>query len=81
MYTTVDDLRIHYALEGQGTDLILIHGLGGSLHDWDTLAPLRLPAIIVSCGGMYADSVNLISPQVRTPRNFLLVIWLDCAVL
>lgn len=40
MYATVDGLRIHYAFEGQGTDLILIHGLGGSLHDWDTIAPV-----------------------------------------
>ena len=40
MYTTVDGLRFHYTLEGQGTDLILIHGLGGSVHDWDVIAPL-----------------------------------------
>lgn len=35
MYTTFDDLRVHYAQDGQGTDLVLIHGLGGNLHDWD----------------------------------------------
>ena len=40
MYATADGLRIHYTLEGQGTDLILIHGLGGSLHDWDAIAPV-----------------------------------------
>jgi len=40
MYTTIDGLQFNYVLEGQGTDLILIHGLGGSLHDWDTIAPV-----------------------------------------
>jgi 3-oxoadipate enol-lactonase len=39
MYTAIDDLRIHYAQDGQGTDLVLIHGLGGSLHDWDASIP------------------------------------------
>jgi len=39
MYRTIDDLQIHYAQDGQGTDLILIHGLGGSLHDWDASTP------------------------------------------
>lgn len=40
MYTTIDGLQFHYLLEGQGTDLILIHGLGGSLRDWDASAPM-----------------------------------------
>jgi pimeloyl-ACP methyl ester carboxylesterase len=39
MYTTVNGLRLRYAREGQGTDLVLIHGLGGSLHDWDGAVP------------------------------------------
>jgi 3-oxoadipate enol-lactonase len=39
MDATIDGLRLHYSLEGQGTDLILIHGLGGSLRDWDAIAP------------------------------------------
>ena len=39
MYTTVDGLRLHYVQEGQGSDLFLIHGLGGSLHDWDDHVP------------------------------------------
>jgi 3-oxoadipate enol-lactonase len=40
MYATIDGLQLHYALEGQGTDLILVHGLGGSLRDWDNIAPI-----------------------------------------
>lgn len=40
MHATVDGLQLHYTLEGQGTDLILIHGLGGSLRDWDVIAPV-----------------------------------------
>jgi 3-oxoadipate enol-lactonase len=39
MYTTVDGLRLHYVQEGQGADLLLIHGLGGNLHDWDACVP------------------------------------------
>jgi pimeloyl-ACP methyl ester carboxylesterase len=39
MDVKIDGLRLHYTLDGQGTDLILIHGLGGSLHDWDHIAP------------------------------------------
>lgn len=39
MYTTIDGLRLHYAQEGQGTDLVLVHGLGGSLRDWDGVVP------------------------------------------
>ncbi|MGE0827136.1 MAG: alpha/beta fold hydrolase, partial [Candidatus Binatia bacterium] len=40
MYATIDGLRFHYIREGQGSDLVLIHGLGGSLHDWDTALPV-----------------------------------------
>jgi 3-oxoadipate enol-lactonase len=40
MDVTIDGgLRLHYAQEGQGSDLFLIHGLGGSLHDWDGCVP------------------------------------------
>ena len=39
MFTTVDGVRLHYTQDGQGTDLILIHGLGGNLRDWDAFAP------------------------------------------
>ena len=39
MFTTIDGVRLHYEQEGQGTDLILIHGLGMSLRDWDGCTP------------------------------------------
>lgn len=39
MFATVDDVQLHYEQEGQGTDLILIHGLGMSLRDWDAHIP------------------------------------------
>lgn len=39
MDTTIDGLRFHYEQDGQGSDLVLIHGLGGSLHDWDPFIP------------------------------------------
>jgi 3-oxoadipate enol-lactonase len=40
MFTVVDGVQLHYAQDGQGTDVILIHGLGGSLHDWDAYTPV-----------------------------------------
>ena len=43
MFTSVDGVRLHYAQDGQGTDLILIHGLGGSLRDWDAYVPALAP--------------------------------------
>jgi len=39
MFTMVDGVRLHYEQEGQGTDLVLIHGLGMSLRDWDQCTP------------------------------------------
>lgn len=39
MDITIDGLRCHYLQEGQGTELVLIHGLGGTLHDWDAFVP------------------------------------------
>jgi len=39
MFTTIADVRLHYEQEGKGTDLILIHGLGMSLRDWDDCTP------------------------------------------
>src|SRR5215207_3215508 len=39
MDTTIDGLRLYYEHDGQGSDLALIHGLGGSLHDWDSFIP------------------------------------------
>jgi len=34
MFVNVNGTRLHYVQEGQGTDLILIPGLGGSVHVW-----------------------------------------------
>jgi pimeloyl-ACP methyl ester carboxylesterase len=31
---------IHYRIEGSGTPILLIHGLGASLHCWDDVVPL-----------------------------------------
>ncbi|MCS6927824.1 MAG: alpha/beta hydrolase [Candidatus Binatia bacterium] len=39
MEIVLDGFRCHYLQEGQGTDLVLIHGLGGSLSDWDAFVP------------------------------------------
>ena len=34
------DVTLNYEIEGQGTDLVLIHGLGADLHIWDDDAPV-----------------------------------------
>lgn len=34
-YTEVDGLRLRYRMGGQGQDVLLLHGLGGSVEDWD----------------------------------------------
>jgi 3-oxoadipate enol-lactonase len=39
MFITVNGVRLYYEQEGQGSDLILIHGLGMSLRDWDAHMP------------------------------------------
>src|ERR1700741_4719379 len=39
MFITVNAARLHYEQEGQGSDLILLHGLGMSLRDWDRCIP------------------------------------------
>jgi len=37
-YAKLDKLRIRYRLEGRGPVIVLIHGVGGSLNDWDRVA-------------------------------------------
>lgn len=40
-WTTVDGIRIHYWVEGpgNGSPVVLVHGLGGHAEDWHNLAP------------------------------------------
>lgn len=39
MRIAAGDIAINYELEGNGTPLVLTHGLGDSLHFWDGVAP------------------------------------------
>lgn len=36
----VDDITLNYEQAGEGSDLVLIHGLGGDLHVWDGDVPV-----------------------------------------
>ena len=35
-----NNMHVNYVQQGQGTPVILVHGLAASLHDWDDLLPL-----------------------------------------
>lgn len=35
----VDDIEVHYEEAGEGSAVVLVHGLGNDLHLWDALAP------------------------------------------
>ncbi len=37
---SIGDVTLEYVQEGSGSDLVLIHGLGGDLHVWDADAPV-----------------------------------------
>ncbi len=37
---TVDGVSLNYEQDGAGTDLVLVHGLGGDLHSWDADVPV-----------------------------------------
>ena len=34
-FINVDDLQVHYRIEGEGAPIVLIHGTASSLHTWD----------------------------------------------
>src|ERR1044071_5325971 len=36
-YTENSGVRIHYAVEGTGPELVLLHGFMGSIDDWNAL--------------------------------------------
>ena len=38
-FAKLSKLRVRYRLEGKGPVLVLIHGVGGSLNDWNRVAP------------------------------------------
>ncbi len=38
-FIEIDGMNIHYRIEGEGEPLLLIHGFGASLHNWDPVVP------------------------------------------
>jgi 3-oxoadipate enol-lactonase len=36
----IGDIGLHYEVEGDGSPLLLLHGLGGNLHTWDADTPV-----------------------------------------
>ncbi len=39
-YATVDGVKLHYVCEGQGPDLLLMHGMAANIYCWRKLIPL-----------------------------------------
>jgi len=39
-FINIDGLDVHYRIEGQGPDLVLVHGTAASLHTWDAWTEL-----------------------------------------
>lgn len=67
-FVTVDGVRLHYTSEGSGSDLVLIHGLGGDLTVWDHEAAVfsryhRVLRIDVRGFGMSDKPPGSYSPQ------------------
>src|SRR5690348_8372441 len=46
-YAKVNGVRLRYRVEGSGPVIALIHGVGGSLEDWDRVAPQLTPRFTV----------------------------------
>jgi pimeloyl-ACP methyl ester carboxylesterase len=42
-FVEVNDLKVHYRIEGEGDPLLLIHGLGSDLRSWEFVEPLLTP--------------------------------------
>lgn len=38
-YLLIDGMEVHYSIEGKGDTLVLFHGTGGSVHDWNRWMP------------------------------------------
>jgi 3-oxoadipate enol-lactonase len=43
LYATVNDLRLHYALDGHGPTVLLLHAVGLDLTCWEALLPALTP--------------------------------------
>ncbi len=52
-FIQVDDLQVHYRDEGAGPVLVLLHGLGGSINDWEFQIPV------------FAEHYRVIAPDLR----------------
>ena len=72
---------IHYLAQGEGKPILLIHGMTGSLHDWDSLVPtlasLGYRAVAPDLPG-HGKSVIPENPAFYTAENVLLALenWL-----
>lgn len=47
LFALVDELHVHYKRAGQGPAVLLLHGSGASLHDFDRVAALLSPSFDV----------------------------------
>ena len=54
---TIDGVKLHYDIEGEGPPLLLISGLGGNSGVWATVKPLLAPHFKI-----------ITAPAAATPR-------------
>jgi pimeloyl-ACP methyl ester carboxylesterase len=86
-YVRVGPYRVHYFVGGEGTPLLLIHGLGARSEDWTPEMPayakhgFRVYAVdLLGCGGTdRPDIAYTIADQVEMIRGFLTAVHVDKA--
>src|SRR2546423_1872056 len=39
-FVVIDNVKIHYVVEGRGQDIVLIHGLAANIYCWRKLIPI-----------------------------------------
>ena len=85
-YIVIDEIEVHYTLEGSGPDtLVLVHGTGSSLHTWqgwvdqlkDSLVLMRMDLPAFGITGPYPDRDYSLEKYLNTLDQLFEAIGLD----
>jgi pimeloyl-ACP methyl ester carboxylesterase len=82
MHSLKDTQVIHADITGEGSPVLLIHGLAGSHHDWDMLVPILVEeGYKTYCPDLlgHGDSAKPDIPEIYTVDNLYQIIidWID----